>query len=78
MTLEQKIDEMKIMVNDIHNVVLGPEHEKDNGLLSRVRDLETKFEKQSMFQKKLMWVAIGMGFPASWGLLEILQKIILK
>ncbi|MDF2381311.1 hypothetical protein JMG10_07535 [Nostoc ellipsosporum NOK] len=77
-TLEKDMAVVKRLIADIHHVVLGSEHEKDNGLLARVRDLEDRVEKQSLFQKKLVWVAVGMAAPASWGILEFFQKIVLK
>lgn len=77
MDLEKQMQDIRNMVVDIHRVVLGSEHEKDLGLLSRVRELEERIIKVDMILKRAKWVMIGMAIPASWGirdLIEILTK----
>jgi hypothetical protein len=76
--LEKQMSEIKGMVMDIHRVVLGSEHEKDLGLLSRVKELEQKVDKLENTMKKIKWIAIGWALPASVGVLEFLRAIIIK
>lgn len=77
MNTDQEVAEIKQMVKDIHHVVIGSEHDKDSGLLKRVKDLESDVEGLQKFNNKLVWVAIGMTIPAVYGLGEFLSKLLI-
>ena len=72
---EKDMQELKKMISEIYYVVVGSEHDKDNGLIERVKCLEIEQEKQKNFINRIIWFVVGMGAPAGWGVVEILIKI---
>lgn len=76
--VSKQLEEIKVMVKAVYELVVGNEHEKENGLLERVKELETQSATFKKYIDRLTFTAIGMGFPASWGLIDIIQKVVLK
>lgn len=78
MEIQGKIENMATMIREIHHVVIGSEHDKNSGLLERVRRLESKTDNQDKLINKAKWLIIGMSAPASWGIIQFLINIIIK
>lgn len=78
MEIEGKIENMAMMIREIHHVVIGSEHDKESGLLERVRHLESTTEYQGKVINNAKWLIIGLSAPASWGVIQFLINIIIK
>lgn len=72
---EPQIAEMNRMITQIYHVVIGSEHDKEIGLLKRVKDLEDETDKLNKFIDRTKWVVVGMAMPASWGIIQLLVTI---
>jgi hypothetical protein len=72
---EKDMQELKKMVSEIYYVVVGSEHDKETGLIERVKTLEVEQDKQKNFINRITWICVGMGMPAGWGVVEIIIKL---
>lgn len=77
MSQDHQINEIMHKINEIHRLIVGSEHDKDTGLLSRVKDLESRVDSIQDTIVKSKWFLIGVGFFAGWGIIDII-KIIFK
>jgi len=75
---KDELRQIKKMLTEIHHVVIGGEHEKETGLLSRVQELEEQVNDNKSFFNKVKWFCFGLAAPASWGVLDILKAIFVK
>lgn len=67
--MHEEISEIKQMLTDIHVVVVGSVHDRESGLLERVKKLEKKGDSFS----RIFWLVVGGG-----SVICFLIKLLLK
>ena len=76
---KDKVDEIGNKVSSILSLLQGNKLDKnDNGVIGTVDDLHDRVTKLEKWRDRIVWMVIGMGLPASVGVIEILKKIFLK
>jgi len=77
--LEKKVDHVDNKVSSILSLLQGNKLDKnDNGVIGIVNELHERVTSLEKWRDRIIWMVIGMGLPASVGLVEILKKIFLK
>jgi hypothetical protein len=78
MTLEMtEVDELKKKLDEVLNLLRGNTLDKsDQGFIGSVNDLEKRVSTLEKWKDRIVWMVIGMGIPASVGIVEILKKLL--
>ena len=75
----QEVDELKKKLDEVLSLLRGNTLDKtDQGFIGVVNDLENRVSVLEKWKDRMVWMVIGMGLPASVGIMEILKKIFLK
>jgi hypothetical protein len=74
-----EIDELKKKLDEVLSLLRGNTLDKnDQGFIGSVNDLEKRVTSLEKWRDRIIWMVIGMGLPASVGVIEILKKIFIK
>lgn len=74
-----EIDELKKKLDEVLSLLRGNTLDKtDQGFIGSVNDLEKRVTGLEKWKDRIVWMVIGMGVPASIGIVEILKKLFLK
>jgi hypothetical protein len=74
-----EIDELKKKLDEVLSLLRGNTLDKnDQGFIGSVNDLEKRVTSLEKWRDRIVWMVIGMGIPASVGVVEILKKIFIK
>ena len=74
--LKDKVDEIGEKVTSILTLIRGNVLDKnDQGVIGTVDDLIKRVTTLEKWKDRMVWMVIGMGLPASVGIMEILKKI---
>lgn len=74
-----EIDELKKKLDEVLSLLRGNVLDKtDQGFIGSVNDLERRVTGLEKWRDRIVWMVIGMGIPASVGIVEILKKIFIK
>jgi hypothetical protein len=77
--LKDKVDEIGNKVSSILSLLQGNKLDKnDNGVIGFVDDIHKRLTNLEKWKDRMVWMFVGMGLPASVGVVEILKKIFLK
>lgn len=77
--LKDKVDEIGNKVSSILSLLQGNKLDKnDNGVIGTVDDLHERVTNLEKWKDRIVWMVIGMGLPASVGIMEILKKIFIN
>lgn len=77
--LTDKVDDIDEKVTSILTLLRGNALDKsDNGIIGAVDSLERRLAILEKWKDRIVWMVLGMGLPASVGIMEILKKIFLK
>lgn len=71
-----EVDELKKKLDEVLSLLRGNILDKsDQGFIGSVNDLEKRVSTLEKWKDRIVWLFIGMGLPASVGVIEILKKI---
>lgn len=71
-----EVDELKKKLDEVLSLLRGNILDKsDNGFIGSVNDLEKRVTTLEKWKDRIVWMMVGMGIPASIGVVEILKKI---
>lgn len=71
-----EVDELKKKLDEVLSLLRGNILDKsDNGFIGSVNDLEKRVSTLEKWKDRIVWMMVGMGIPASIGVVEILKKI---
>lgn len=71
-----EVDELKKKLDEVLSLLRGNILDKsDNGFIGSVNDLEKRVSTLEKWKDRIVWMIVGMGIPASIGVVEILKKI---
>jgi hypothetical protein len=74
-----EIDELKKKLDEVLSLLRGNHLDKnDQGFIGSVNDLEKRMTTLEKWKDRIVWMFLGMGIPASVGIVEILKKIFIK
>ena len=77
MSAEQnEFHDLKNKVDEIHRLLLGSEHEKEVGILHRIRKNEDEIDDIKQWKARITYFAYGMIVPASYGVIDVFKSII--
>lgn len=77
--LEKQVAGVDIKVSSILTILSGNGLDKeDKGMIGTQNDHEKRLVSLEKLKDRLVWFLIGITIPASWGLIDIIQKVILK
>lgn len=72
-----EIDELKKKLDEVLILLRGNALDKsDQGFTGAVNDLENRVSVLEKWKDRVVWMVIGMGIPASVGIIEILKKLL--
>lgn len=72
-----EIDELKKKLDEVLILLRGNTLDKnDQGFTGAVNDLEKRVSVLEKWKDRVVWMVIGMGIPASVGIIEILKKLL--
>jgi hypothetical protein len=72
----KEFHDLKNKVDDIHRLLLGSEHEKEVGILHRIRKNEDEIDDIKQWKARITYFAYGMIVPASYGVIDVVKSII--
>lgn len=76
---QEKLISVEEKVSTILDLLQGNKLNKaDRGLVGTVDDHEERITSLEKWKDRLIWTVVGMGLPASVGIVEILKKIFTK
>lgn len=71
-----EVDELKKKLDEVLSLLRGNILDKsDQGFIGSVNDLIKRVSTLEKWKDRIVWLFIGMGLPASVGVIEILKKI---
>lgn len=76
-TLKKELQQVNEKLNSIITLLNG--HELDNeagGMVQRMHVIDSRLGKIEQFKDRIIYVGIGIGIPASWGMIDIIGKVI--
>lgn len=77
-TLKKELQQVNDKLNSIITLLNGHELDSDSGgLVHKVNIAESRIAKVEQFKDRITYVAVGMAIPASWGIIDIVSKVIL-
>lgn len=77
--LEEKVNDVDDKVSSILTLLKGNDlNREDKGVIGIVNDLEERVATLEKWKDRIVWMFIGMGVPASVGVIEILRKLLIK
>jgi hypothetical protein len=75
----QEVDELKKKLDEVLSLLRGNNLDKnDQGFIGTVDDLQKRVTGLEKWKDRIVWMFLGMGIPASVGVVEILKKIFIK
>ncbi len=76
--LKHKVDDIDNKVTSILTLLRGNALDKnDPGVIGAVDDLIKRITNLEKWKDRIVWMVIGMGVPASVGIVEILRKLLI-
>jgi len=72
----KEFHDLKNKVDDIHRLLLGSEHEKEVGILHRIRKNEDEIDDIKQWKARITYFAYGMIVPASYGVIDVVKSIL--
>jgi hypothetical protein len=73
----QEVDELKKKLDEVLSLLRGNILDKnDQGFIGSVNDLINRVSSLEKWKDRIVWMFIGMGIPASIGVMEILRKLL--
>ena len=77
--IEKQVGDIDTKVTSILVLLKGHELDKDDrGMIGIQNDHEGRIQKMERLVEKGKYFLIGISVPASWGIIDILQKVFLK
>ena len=76
-TLKKELQQVNEKLNSIITLLNG--HELDNeagGMVQRVHLIDNRLNRLESFKDRVIYVCIGASIPASWGIIDIIGKVI--
>lgn len=76
--LQRELRAVNDKLNSIITLLNGHELDTDSGgLVHKVNSIESRIFDVERFKDRITYVALGMAIPASWGIIDIVSKVIL-
>lgn len=77
--IEKQVAEVNTKVTSILVLLKGHDLDKDDkGMIGVQNDHESRLQKLEKTLDRMKYLLIGVSIPAGWGIVDIVQKIILK
>lgn len=77
--IEKQVGEVNTKVTSILVLLKGHDLDKDDkGMIGVQNDHEDRIQKLEKTIDRMKWFLFGLSIPAGWGVIDIIQKIILK
>jgi hypothetical protein len=77
--LEGQIEKVDTKVSSILNLLQGHELDKDDrGMIGTQKEHERRITRLEKIYSSGYWFLIGLSAFAGWGIIDVLQKLILK
>ncbi len=77
--LERQVAEVDTKVSSILQLLKGNDLDKDDrGMIGMQTNHEERLTSLEKIKDRLVYFCLGISIPAGWGIIDIIQKIILK
>lgn len=77
--LEKQVEMIDRKVSSILEIVKGNEWDReDRGMIGEINNHEQRLTSLEKLRDRFVWFLIGLSIPAGWGLVDIIQNIVLK
>jgi hypothetical protein len=77
--LEIQVENVDNKVSSILSILRGNDiNKEDRGMIGRQFDHERRLARLEKLKDKVLWFFVGLSIPASWGVIDIIQKLIAK
>lgn len=77
--LERQVQQVDLKVEKVLRLLTGNELDKDDkGMIGVQNDHEKRISQLEKLRDRLIWFAFGLTFFAGWGVIDIVQKVLLK
>lgn len=77
--LEKQVSDVDAKVSSILTLLKGNDlDESDRGLIGNIKDHHKRIVALERVRDRLFWFMLGMSIPASWGIIDIIKKILTK
>lgn len=77
--IEKQVGEIDDKVTNILTILRGHEMDRDDkGMIGVQNDHERRITRLEKYVNNGFWFILGISIPAGWGIIDIIQKIILK
>lgn len=78
-SVEQEVGEINRKVTSILTLLKGNDLDReDKGMIGVQNDHEARLDHLEETKNRAIYILLGMGIPAGWGLIDIIQKIFLR
>lgn len=77
--IEKQLSQLDSKMNNVLQLLKGNELDRDDkGMVGVQTDHDVRLSRLEKMTVQLKYFLYGMALPASWGLIDVLQKLILK
>lgn len=77
--VERQITQVDVKVSNILVLLKGNELDNsDRGMIGDIKDFEKRLTRLEVMKDRATWFFIGISIPAGWGIIDIIQSIILR
>lgn len=77
--LESQVSQVDNKVSSILFLLKGNEMDKeDRGMIGEQKDHERRITALEKMRDRLIWFLVGLSIPAGWGIIDIIQSVLLK
>ncbi|MBO9658327.1 MAG: hypothetical protein J7527_05835 [Chitinophagaceae bacterium] len=77
--IQEQFKQIDSKLNSITVLLKGHEFDKnDNGMVGQLNEQNDRIDKLEKLVDKGKWFLYGLAVPASWGVIDIIQKIVIK
>jgi hypothetical protein len=80
---EDVLKEFGRTLDDLVHCIKGNEFDDDTGLVNKVKEnklelmmVNKRLEKLEKWKDRVVWILVGMGMPAGYGVIELIKTII--
>ncbi len=78
-TIQKQVSELDMKVDKVLRFLIGNELDKeDTGMIGTQNDHERRLRRIEKIADRAFYFLIGLSFFAGWGVIDLVQKIILK
>ncbi len=78
-SVEKKVSSVERKVDSILVILQGNEMDReDKGMIGQTNDHEKRIQALEKMKDRIFWFLIGLSAFASWGLMDIIEKIVFK